>query len=281
MGETTEISWCSSTFNPWLGCTNISPGCDHCYAESWSKRSGLVRWGNNPRRRTSAANWRKPLEWNEDAPRFQREHGHRQRVFCASLADWLDNQVDRQWRADLLSLIEATPLLDWLLLTKRPQNALKLVPREWFGRHNVWIGITAEDEAHYRQRWPIAAKIPAVVRFISYEPAIGPLGPRLQLGDDPTVPDWLIIGGESGGNARRMDVTWAQQARDLCLEYGVACFFKQFGIPQNNPIYRERPTQACAFSGTRRVAHFDPHGKGGSLLDGRPWKEYPTPRSTT
>jgi len=93
MGENSKIEWTDHTFNPWYGCTNISPGCDHCYAENWSKRSGLVRWGSNPRRRTTESYWREPLKWNAEAREFKEKYGYRPRVFCASLADVFDNQV--------------------------------------------------------------------------------------------------------------------------------------------------------------------------------------------
>src|ERR1039458_5854461 len=105
MGENSKIEWTDHTFNPWVGCTKVSPGCDHCYAESWSKRSGLVQWGNHLRRRTSESNWQRPVKWGEQAPVFKRENGHRPRVFCASLADAFDNQADSSWRKDLFALI--------------------------------------------------------------------------------------------------------------------------------------------------------------------------------
>jgi protein gp37 len=124
MAENTAIEWADHTFNPWTGCTKVSPACDHCYAESWAKRSGTVRWGpGEPRRRTTDANWRQPLKWNAQA---QRE-GRRFRVFCASLADVFDNEVPVQWRVDLFRLIASTPHLDWLLLTKRIGNALPMM----------------------------------------------------------------------------------------------------------------------------------------------------------
>src|SRR4249920_3587014 len=107
MADKTKIEWCDATFNPFLGCTKVSPGCDRCYAEAWAQRFGQVEWGNNPRRRTSDANWRKPLQWARQA----RETGIRPRVFCASLADVFDNQVPKEWRSDLFALIEATPEL--------------------------------------------------------------------------------------------------------------------------------------------------------------------------
>src|SRR4029077_10021712 len=101
MGENSKIEWTNHTFNPWTGCTKISPACDHCYAESWAKRTGVVKWGNHDRRRTTPSNWRLPLKWNKTAAQFLQQHGHRQRVFCSSLSDWLDNQVPLEWLHDL------------------------------------------------------------------------------------------------------------------------------------------------------------------------------------
>jgi protein gp37 len=101
MGEKSKIEWTDHTFNPWTGCTKVSPGCDHCYAEAWSRRSGIVEWGNHPRRRTTSANWNEPVKWNAAAKIFKQEQGHRPRVFCASLADVFDNQVPAAWREDL------------------------------------------------------------------------------------------------------------------------------------------------------------------------------------
>jgi protein gp37 len=129
MGEYSKIEWTDHTFNPWTGCTKISPACDHCYAEAWSKRTGLVRWENHPRGRTTESYWKEPIKWNARA--FKREHGHWPRVFCASLADLFDNQVPLEWRGDLFALIRECPRLDWLLLTKRPQNIKKMLPSDW------------------------------------------------------------------------------------------------------------------------------------------------------
>lgn len=166
MGENSKIEWTDHTFNPWVGCQKVGPPCDNCYAEGWAKRSGMVKWGpGEDRRRTSAANWRKPLQW----AKLARLTGKRPRVFCASLADWLDNQVPWQWREDLADLIRQTPELDWLLLTKRIQNYQRLAP--WpYAPGNVWLGITCGDQKEYDRDWPILAGIPATVRFISYEP---------------------------------------------------------------------------------------------------------------
>jgi len=266
MAENSKIEWTDHTFNPWLGCTNVSPGCDHCYAESWSKRSGLVKWGNSPRRRTSEPYWRAPLKWQGAAASFHALHGRRQRVFCASLADVFDNQVDAKWRFYLFSLIDLTPALDWLLLTKRPQNAGKMLPKDWGerGRPNVWLGTTAEDQDRYNLRWPLLSKIPAAVRFVSYEPAIGPL--RLR---DGVQPDWLISGGESGRGARPMNPQWVRDLIADCLLKGVAPFHKQWGTYRNNPMVTENGMTV------KEAERRDLNGKGGGLLDGQLYRQFP------
>ena len=119
MSENSKIEWTDHTFNPWEGCQKVGPGCDHCYAETRNARfaGGIaVNWGPGaPRRRTSAANWQQPLRWDKNHEAFFAQHGRRQRVFCASLADVFDNAVDPQWRQDLFALIQRTPNLDWLL----------------------------------------------------------------------------------------------------------------------------------------------------------------------
>jgi protein gp37 len=271
MGAFSKIEWTDHTFNPWIGCTNVSPGCDHCYAEAQNTFRGWTEWGpHGARRRTSSANWKKPARWEADANSFLQERGRRQRVFCASLADWLDSKVPRAWRDELLDLIDATPNLDWLLLTKRPQNATKLVPIEWFGRPNVWLGITAEDAIRYRQRWPIVAQLPAVVRFVSYEPAIAPLGP-VDLGIG-VIPDWIISGGESGPRARTMQPAWARQVIADCRSLHIAPFHKQWGTYASNPLVYEQGMSK------REAAAVDAHGKGGGLLDGEIVRQFPTPR---
>lgn len=217
MVENSKIEWTDHTFNPWIGCQKVSPGCDRCYAESWAKRYGRVEWGpHGERKRTSEANWRKPRQWAKAA----RATGKRTRVFCASLADVFDNQVPVQWRSDLFDLIAATPELDWLLLTKRPENLARMFPiGPW---SNVWLGTTCEDQQHFDRRYPILREQRNVaVRFISYEPAIGPI--TYLWGR----PDWLICGGESGHGARMMNPDWARAVRDQCADSGISFFMKQ------------------------------------------------------
>lgn len=221
MGENSRIEWTTHTFNPWIGCTKVSPGCDNCYAEAMmDHRYGRVQWGpHGERKRTSRANWRKPYQWNNAAVIGE----PRPRVFCASLADVFDNAVPPVWRRDLFDVIRETPNLDWLLLTKRPQNIAKMLPSRWADDDwpNVWLGTTAENQTEYDRRWAALSAVPARVRFISYEPAIGPL--TYIWGR----PDWLICGGESGPGARPMAPEWAAEARDQCRASGIAFFMKQ------------------------------------------------------
>lgn len=246
MGET-KIEWCDFTFNPWVGCTKVSPACDHCYAEGWAKRTGQSALWAGERRRTSEANWRGPIKWNRDAER----DGVRKRVFCASLADVFDNQVPTEWRDDLWGLIEQTRSLDWLLLTKRPQNIKKMLPRQWQGGWpNVWLGTTAESQDELAKRRGALLSVPAAVHFLSCEPLLERVWlPAL---DSYWFPlDWVICGGESGGGAREMDPKWARSLRDECAEMGIAFFMKQMTKKAPIPddlLVRQFPRPASALA---------------------------------
>jgi protein gp37 len=254
MGEFTKIEWCDHTMNPWIGCQKVSAGCDRCYAEHlMDHRYHRVVWGPHGKRvRTSEQTWRQPVRWNARAL----ADGIRYRVFCASLSDWLDNKVPRPWRSDLCALIKVTPALDWLLLTKRPENFRKLVP-SWaeFGcPDNVWFGVTGEDQKNFDHRWPIAAQVPARVRFVSYEPAIG----RLRLPRSGTLPDWIICGGETGHGRRFMRLPWARNLRDECAERGVAFFLKQMTGKAEIPpdlLVRQFPCGVLSWSSIRERRH--------------------------
>jgi protein gp37 len=286
MGSRSKIEWTDSTFNPWVGCTKVArakgapSACDFCYAEKWAKRSGQVAWGNHPRRRTTESYWRSALLWNSQAKLFQAKHGRRQRVFCASLADVFDNQADPAWRADLFNLIRECDQLDWQLLTKRPQNIRKMLPADWRqGYPNVWLGATTEDASAYKHRVSFLLKVPAVVHFVSYEPAIGPLG-RLDI--DGRFPDWVIIGGESGVRSdliRLTDPQWVRDTINECHRVGAAPFLKQWGTYRNNPSVAEYGLSV------EQAITIDPpeNGKGGGKLDGSLWREFPniTSRTTT
>ena len=250
MSATTHIQWCDATFNPWIGCTKVSPGCAHCYAELSTptrvlRADGRETWGRGAaRQRTSAATWKSPLRWARQArPNLAGEHPQfppRPRVFCASLADWLDDEVPIQWLSDLLALIRVCRELDWLLLTKRPQfwrermEAVATlgdiggqIAAEWLaGRPlpNIWNGTTVEDQARADIRCADFREIPARVHFVSYEPALE----QVDWAGWEFIA-WLIMGGESGAQARSCQVEWFWASLFWCRGAGVAPFVKQLG----------------------------------------------------
>lgn len=242
MAETSAIEWTDSTFNPWIGCTKISPACDHCYAEAlMDKRHHRVTWGGD-RARTSAGNWNLPRRWQMSAGDFLAAYGRRQRVFCSSLADVFDNQVPTEWRDDLWALIRDTPDLEWQLLTKRPQNIGKMLPAFWDEvKGHVWLGTTVEDQKRADLNVPhlLLNGSGAAIRFISAEPLLGPISMNLELdglgwhtlggrGREGCV-DWVIAGGESGPQARPSHPEWFRSLRDQCAAAGVPFLFKQWG----------------------------------------------------
>ena len=223
MGKDSQIEWTHHTFNPWWGCDRVSPACKHCYADTWSRRVGYDIWGRDePRRTLSDAYWRQPVAWDREAA----SDGVRRRVFCASMADVFEDRRDLDpLRERLWDLIGRTPNLDWLLLTKRPQVVGRLVPWADDWPHNVWLGTTVENQRWANRRLPELTAHPANVRFLSCEPLLGPidLDPWLQ------GVGWVIVGGESGGNARPMNPQWAESLRDQCGAAGIPFHFKQWG----------------------------------------------------
>lgn len=227
MAEITGIAWTDSTFNPWIGCTKVGPGCDHCYAEALDKRhrwQGATHWGaGQPRMRTSAANWAKPRAWNKARAKDGKMH----RVFCASLADVFDNEVPTLWRNDLFELIWETPHLTWLLLTKRIGNARHMLPLTTL--RNVWVGATIVNQEEADRDVPKLLATPAEVRFVSYEPALGPV----DWAQFPGI-NWIIVGGEStqGATARPFEIAWADRTIEQARRIWAAPFVKQLGSRQ-------------------------------------------------
>lgn len=219
MVENSKIEWTDHTFSPWVGCTKVSPACDNCYAEERAKRYGQVIWGNNPRNRTSPAYWVKPMKWHRAALKT----GKRVRVFCASLSDVFDNRAPAEWREDLWAVIRSTWMLDWMLLTKRPQNIREMTKslEIW---SNVWIGTTIENQDELNRRLPFLLETSPAIRFLSCEPLLGPLEFRP---DDLSRVGLVIAGGESGGKARETDIEWFRSLRDQCTAAGVPYFHKQ------------------------------------------------------
>ncbi len=275
MAKDSAIEWTHHTFNPWWGCTKISPGCKHCYAETFSHRIGQDIWGARADRRFFGdAHWREPLKWNAEAFAV----GERRRVFCASMADVFEHRTElNPVRERLWKLIADTPGLDWLLLTKRPERVLASVPWGKTWPTNVWAGVTAENQKWAEKRIPLLLELPATVRFLSCEPLLGPLDLQPWTKGKRRV-DWVIAGGESGHKARPMNPEWARSLRDQCHAANVAFHFKQWG--------HWRPDYANAGSGRRRLSLTDSRGHpvtlvrlgkhaAGRDLDGRTWDEFP------
>ncbi len=226
MSANSTIEWTDHTFNPWWGCVRVSPGCEHCYAEFLSSRYGHGVWGpaqTTSRRVFGESHWEEPMKWNASAERA----GIRRRVFCASMADVFEDHPEIvSARERLWTVITATPMLDWLLLTKRPENIPSFFPPDWLREPplNVWLGTSVEDQCRGRDRIPKLVQVPAVVHFLSCEPLLEALG-----GLDLSGVEWIIVGGESGISARRMDPIWVRSLMDECREEGIAFFLKQSG----------------------------------------------------
>ncbi len=246
MGKDTSISWCHHTFNAWWGCHKVSPGCTNCYAAAFDHRLGGKNWElKGPRRFFGEKHWNEPRKWNAAAERA----GERRRVFCSSMADVFEDRPDLEpERAKLWRLIPETPHLDWLLLTKRPENFAGMLPWHKHGTSawpNVWLGTTVEDQAYANLRIPELLGVDAAVRFLSCEPLLGPitieaLKPRLMPHDrvgyataamfgpeHVRTIDWVIVGCESGHGARACEVEWLRSIRDQCAAARVAHFLKQ------------------------------------------------------
>jgi protein gp37 len=257
LAENSKIEWTDHSFSPWIGCTRVSPACDHCYAADMAKRYGWAKWGHGEIRRFAATStWKQTLAWNRKAQR----DGVRRRVFCSHLSDVFDAEVDDEWRVVLTERIHETSWLDWLLLTKRPKVAAQFFDDVGIPS-NVWMGTTVENQAMADLRIPILLSIPAKVRFLSCEPLLGPVdlsrcgihytgsGPlhlwrtdlegnggwRKQFCEPAPEIHWVITGGESGPKARPSHPDWFRSLRDQCAAAGVPFFFKQNG--EHVPVY--------------------------------------------
>lgn len=254
MGENSAIPWCHHTFNPWWGCTKISPGCTHCYAEGLAKRFDQAEWGPQGKRRTFAEkHWNEPIKWNRKAANpIPSNRGGAVRVFCGSMCDvFEDHPVANELRPRLFELIEATPALTWLLLTKRPERMTTAVPLHWIHGwpDNVWALTTIENIHVAEPRGRALMRVPAAIRGVSAEPLLGPLTLSGWLERDRGL-DWVIAGAESGPRARPMDEQWVRSLRDQCTKTGVPFFYKQ------------------RIEGRRKVELPE--------LDGKRWAEFPT-----
>jgi protein gp37 len=212
------------TFNGWRGCQKVSPECKYCYAEAGSKRNPAVlgKWGPGSARVIGAEDyWGEPRKWDREAARA----GERRRVFCLSYGDVFEDRDDLVApRQRLFSLIAATPHLDWLLLTKRPENVFDLVPDSWCPRFppNVWAGVSV-GLRDYAWRIDLLRRFPAVVRFLSLEPLLEDLGDL-----DLSGIHWAVAGGESVGG-RPCRLSWLRSIIRQCHKAAVPCFVKQLG----------------------------------------------------
>jgi protein gp37 len=275
MGQITQIEWTATrlpegqyvkwngemlnvipgaTFNPWWGCEKVSPACKFCYAEYFSDvRYKNNHWGpGSTRREFGDKHWNEPLKWN----RMAKEAGIQLKVFCGSMCDWAEDHPDvEQWRQRLFQLIEATPHLIWLLLTKRPENIMRFIPNGWklVKQHNVWFGTTVENQQEANKRIPELWKVPAHIRFLSMEPLLGPVDisegaikcysvPTRYTNDATGIEwtdpgdkfiglDWVIVGGESGTQkgVRPTHPAWVLDLLRQCKESKTPFFFKQWG----------------------------------------------------
>jgi protein gp37 len=323
MAETTKIEWADATVSMWWGCTRVSEACRNCYAESWANRWGKKLWGPGaPRERKKGAE-ALARRLNRQAERA----GRRLRVFSASMSDWLDDEVPAEWLADLLALVAETPHLDWLLLSKRPHlwrarlgAACEFVRGQPDGYtreglalahawlcdvppKNAWVGATVEDQERADKRIPALWEIPAVMRFLSCEPLLGPLDLPKHLNRSVPYPapcrgsaiermvGWVIGGGESGRSARPTHPEWARSLRDQVKRAGAAFHWKQWGewLPldargesrptEGPPTLWVRPDGATSdgLNGWPGWALVQRVGKAraGRELDGREWNELP------
>ncbi len=304
MGKNSKIGWTNHTYNPWFGCTKIDPLCANCYAETFTKRIGNDVWGDDkPRRFFGDKHWAEPLKWDKEAAAL----GERHRVFCASMADVFEDRKDLDAvRVRLYHLIEDTPHLDWLLLTKRPEKIEELMYGSRGGYvlgggdyfPNVWLG-TSVGVQKSMQKVRDLLKIPAVIHFVSAEPLLEAVDFEEEWGpyqDGNTTPlrktlldgiSWLIVGGESGNTqaVRPMNPAWARSIRDQCQRHGVKFFFKQngeyadlksAGLDPDHWYSKEEHRRHTFSDGT--VVHRVGTGNSGALLDGREWSEVPVPK---
>lgn len=309
MGQVTGIEWTNHTLNFWWGCFKVSDGCKNCYAETFSKRVGRNIWGppQVTGRWHTKGPWTECLKWDKQA----KAEGVRRNVFCQSMSDFFEDHPQVEpWRQEAIKILEGFEWLNVQLLTKRIENVLRMVPIHWLKSwpEHIWIGTSVEDQVQADQRIPELCEIPAKVRFLSCEPLLGPIDlsgrtvqgvwidpeyARLDYGLGEIVENegwsihWVIVGGESGPQARPMHPDWARQIREQCQAAGVPFFFKQWGefVPAEQfegiPGNGEWGTIGLSGNYMQFTANHDQliyrMGKhaAGRLLDGREWNEIP------
>jgi len=229
MAKNTKIEWATATWNPFIGCTKVSPACDNCYAERWAKRCGR---DFNKVVRSAQSSFIAPLKWKEP-----------QQIFVCSLSDFFHDSVNPFYRLAACAIMEDAPRHTYMLLTKRPENIMRHLAGTIWAKcipENVWIGVTAENQEQADKRIPLLLQVPAKVRFVSCEPLLGPVdlwGARYEKSPGCYTSafawgdgiKWVIAGGESGPHARPMHPDWPRALRDQCAAAGVPFMFKQWG----------------------------------------------------
>jgi protein gp37 len=270
--RSTGIEWTEHTWNPFVGCSIHTAGCTNCYAMRLAARieafgttpayAGTTRIANGHPvwsgriNRSSPATWRKPLSVRAPS-----------KFFVNSMSDFFHEDAPDEWRADAIDIMRATPRHQYQVLTKRIELVAPFLDRTGLELPpNFWMGVTVE-RADMTHRLDTLRELPARIRFVSAEPLLGPIE-RLDLAGI----DWVITGGESGPRARPMRIEWVRSIRDQCLAAGVAFFHKQYGLARNNPLANEAPAECSAAAWVKQV---DPLGKGGALVDGVLWRQFP------
>ncbi len=234
MANSSHIEWTDATWNPVTGCTKISPGCKHCYAERMSRRlqaMGQDNYANGFRLTLQPQMLQLPLTWRRS-----------RRIFVNSMSDLFHDDVPLEYIQRVFDVMGNASWHQYQVLTKRSRRLAKL-DRVLNWHPSIWMGVSVENE-RYTYRIDDLRGTGAQVKFLSLEPLLGPLRNL-----DLSGIDWVIVGGESGPNARSMNPTWVQEIRDQCIASGVAFFFKQWG-----GVFKKRT---------------------GRLLDDRTWDEMP------
>jgi len=229
MSQNTAIAWTDYSWSPWWGCTPVSPGCANCYASVIAKRfRGYEYRKGGPRQ--LAKDWDSPRKWSLLNPLLPK------RVF-PSMCDPFDHEVPEEWRVNFFDLIDGTPSLTWLLLTKRPEEAAKFLEERGGLLDNVWLGVSVEDQQRAEERIQALIQIPAKMRFVSVEPLLEPVDLGL-FGTTPknfvsgylsigSLIDWVIVGAESGPSRRDCGIGPLISVVEQCVAAGVPVFCKQ------------------------------------------------------
>jgi protein gp37 len=319
MADKSNIEWTDATVNFWWGCTKVGPGCDHCYAETWARRTGGQHWGVGvPRRKIKGAValiHRLDNDYSEWAADYHckclpENCGSRRRVFIQSMSDLFDLEVPLEWFAEAWDLIERCNRIDIQILTKRisaVEKRLAAIGRTTWPKHaGLIVTVVNQEEADRDVPRLLALKAKLGIPWIglSCEPLLGPIYlTRMKLGGgwydvlggwrdvkerflgfEETI-DWVIVGGESGKNARPMHLDWARSLRDQCAAAGVPFFFKQFGEWEpwsKHPVLHDNALGAGAVAPKWSDDVYSIRvGKkaAGRLLDGRTHDEFPQVRA--